>query len=171
LWIKDGGAADRWQQWLTREVRTIRDASPSWTKVDRTLPEFELGELSGRTWSMPDFKGKRTLVNMWATWCGPCRTELPHLQKLYEQLKDRKDVQVVTWNVDEDRSAVAPYVKEEGFTFPVLLARELVDKLGIHGYPTSWIIEPDGSVREEQLGFTGEPNAWVNQVLLKLAPK
>jgi thiol-disulfide isomerase/thioredoxin len=59
-------------------------------------------------------------IALWATWCGPCNAELPELEKLYEQLTGRTDIQILTFNIDEDEGLVAPYMKEKGYMFPVL---------------------------------------------------
>lgn len=172
LWIKTGGDEAMWQEWLAHGSKTIETTAESWRSVTRKLPDFEAFDLQGKRWTLADFKGKRTLITMWATWCGPCHRELPYFQKLYSQLKDRKDVQVVTWNVDEDRTAIEPFVRREAFSFPVLLVRPYVQQtLGIHTYPTTWVIEPDGTVHLEQLGFTAEPNRWVTRVIETLNGK
>jgi cytochrome c-type biogenesis protein len=65
------------------------------------MPSFELADLSGKIWKLKTVQGRSVLINVWATWCGPCNAELPHLQKLYEALKDRPDLQILTFNVDE----------------------------------------------------------------------
>ena len=75
----------------------------TWDTKNTLLPEFELSDLDGRKWSLADLKGKVAFINLWATWCGPCRAELPYVQKLREQLKDRKDVVVLTLNIDAIR--------------------------------------------------------------------
>jgi thiol-disulfide isomerase/thioredoxin len=71
----------------------------------------------------------RLLINVWATWCGPCQAELPKLEKLYEKVKDRSDLQILTLTIDEDLGAVAPFMKEKGYTFPVLPAYSFVTGL------------------------------------------
>ena len=65
------------------------------------MPDFELVDLQGRTWRLADLKGKTAFVNVWATWCAPCRKEMPHLQRLYDRVKGRPDVVLLTMNVDE----------------------------------------------------------------------
>ena len=84
---------------------------------------------------MKSLEGKSILINVWATWCGPCQSEQPKLQKLYDQVKDRSDVQILTFNIDEDAGLVAPFLKEKGYTFPVVVAynyvNSLLDSIGI----------------------------------------
>ena len=91
---------------------------------------------------------------------------MPHLQKLYDRVKDRKDLQIVTFNVDDNLGAVAPFMKENKYTFPVLFAdvlmRQLVPSLGI---PLNWIVDASGVVRLEEVGFGGDADRWVDQML------
>jgi thiol-disulfide isomerase/thioredoxin len=77
--------------------------------------------------------GKVVLINLWATWCGPCNAKLPQLQKLYDQAKGRPDLQILTFNIDEDLGLVEPFVKEKGYTFPVVPAYSYVVNL-LNGY-------------------------------------
>ena len=75
--------------------------------------------MNGKTWSLKKLEGKTLLINLWATWCGPCRAELPHFQKLYERTKDRSDLALFTFNIDEELGLVEPFLKEHNYTFPV----------------------------------------------------
>jgi hypothetical protein len=91
---------------------------------------------------------------------------LPHLEKLYQKLKDRKDVQIVTFNVDDNLGLVAPFMKENTYTFPVLSARFLMDSLvPMLGIPLNWIVDANGVVRQESVGFGGDGGKWEEQVL------
>jgi thiol-disulfide isomerase/thioredoxin len=133
------------------------------------MPEFKLSDQSGKTWTLASLKGKTTLINVWATWCGPCREELPHLQQLYEQIKSRGDVQVITLNVDENQSLVEPYLKENKYTFPSLFAKSFVD--GFSGpipIPTTWTSDALGTIRLEALGFGGDGSQWVTRTLKQM---
>ena len=88
------------------------------------------------------------------------------MQKLYERLKDRKDVQLVTLNVDDNVGLIAPFMKENKYTFPVipaqLLMQDLVPSLGI---PLTWILDAGGVVRQETVGFGGDAEKWVDQMV------
>jgi len=95
-------------------------AEGEWEKPGRELPEFELADLSGKNWRLRNLNGKAVLINVWATWCGPCQVELPHIQKLYEKVKSRSDIQLLTINVDENLGVVEPFMRENGYNFPVL---------------------------------------------------
>ncbi len=88
-------------------------------------PDFTLRNISGKQVSLSDYKGKVVLINFWATWCAPCLTEMPHIQKLYVENKD-KGFEVLAISVDEarDASKVKPLIKRNGFTFEVLLDKQ-----------------------------------------------
>ncbi len=94
---------------------------------------------------------------------------MPHLQKLYERVKDRKDIQIVTFNVDDNVGAIAPFMKENKYTFPVVpaqfLMRDLVPSLGI---PLNWFVDAGGVVRLERVGFGGDGAKWIDQMLEQL---
>jgi thiol-disulfide isomerase/thioredoxin len=93
-------------------------------------------------------------VNLWATWCGPCREELPHLEKLYQRIKDRQDVVLLTLNLDDNIGAVEPFLKENKYSFPVLLAKDMVESfLGALSIPRNWVVDRTGVLRYEMLGF------------------
>lgn len=111
------------------------------------------------------------LVNLWATWCGPCREEHPQLQKLYDKLKTRTDVQVITFNVDDEVGKVEPYMKEKGYTFPVLLAKSYIDDLiPSLTIPQNWIVDAKGKWQWEQIGF-GAAAKWEAEITSKLELK
>lgn len=110
------------------------------------------------------------LINLWATWCGPCMDELPHLQKLYERTRDRTDIQVLTFNVDSDLGLVAPFMKEKGYTFPVLTAYDLVMGLLDTGLaiPQNWLVDATGTWRSTRLGFNPSATDWEGEMLRRL---
>ncbi len=92
---------------------------------------------------------------------------MPHLQKLYERLENRKDVQVVTFNVDDNLGLVAPFVKEHNYSFPVIPAQFLVHRIVPSlGIPLVWIVDGGGTVRLERVGFgANEADTWVDRAM------
>jgi cytochrome c biogenesis protein CcmG/thiol:disulfide interchange protein DsbE len=167
LWKELGGSAEGWQAWVTRAgTATSPAADTLWEKLDKPLPDFELQDIKGRTWKLADLKGKVTFINIWATWCGPCRLELPYVQKLAERLKGRQDVLVLTLNVDSNLGLIEPYMKKEGLNFPVIPAYSYVESItGVITIPRNWVVGPDGTLRLEQVGFGGEGERWLEQAL------
>jgi len=169
LWKELGGTDIAWAVWSKPPGAKPQEATEGrWEKPTKTLPSFELADLTGKTWKLATLEGKSVLVNIWATWCGPCNAELPHLQKLYASVKDRPDVQIITLNIDEDLGLVEPFMKEKGYTFPVLPAFSLVTTL-LDGFaiPQNWIVDPHGVWRWTQIGYGGEPD-WIEAMIQRM---
>jgi len=146
LWNELGGTETAWKIWSQRPASNNREqAETGWKKPDKDLPAFELSDLGGRIWRLKDLAGRAVLVNVWATWCGPCQAELPKLEDLYQKLKERRDVQILTFSIDSDPGLLGPFMKEKGYTFPVLLAENFVfGLLDIVGVPQNWIVDGKG---------------------------
>jgi thiol-disulfide isomerase/thioredoxin len=169
LWKDMGGTEVAWTVWSQPPAAKPAElAEGRWEKPKKQIPSFELADLSGKTWRLTTLEGKSVLINLWATWCGPCNAELPHLQKLYEKVKERPDFQILTFNLDEDLGLVEPFVKEKGYTFPVLPAYSLVlNLLDGYGIPENWVVDPVGTWRWTQIGFGGEPD-WIDSMIQRL---
>jgi len=167
LWKQMGGTDEAWQAWR-KQPDTSEQAADLWMKPNRQLPDFALSDMAGKTWHLKDLGGRTTLINVWATWCGPCGAELPHVEKLYQMIKERKDIQVVTFNMDENPGLVQPYLKEHQYKFPVLLAHTFVnatlDRIGI---PQNWIVDPRGKWVSTVTGF-GFENDWEGGIVRRL---
>lgn len=169
LWRELGGTEDGLKAIGAETGPRAVDAPTGWKATQRPLPEFDLVDLAGRRWSRRDLEGRTALVSVWATWCGPCVSELPHLQKLHERLAPGKDVVLLTLNVDFNPGLAAPFVKEQGLTFPVLLARDYFEKAAPdQGIPQVWIVDANGIVRQESLGLGGDGEAWAREVTQRL---
>ena len=168
LWKEMGGTDEAWQVWRKQPDTSPQAAEGFWTKPNQKLPEFALADMAGKNWRLKDLAGRATLITVWATWCGPCRAELPHVQKLYQMTKDRKDIQVVTFNMDENPGLVQPFLNEHQYEFPVLLAHSFVnstlDRIGI---PQNWIVDPKGKWVSEASGVWSE-NDWEGSVVRRL---
>jgi thiol-disulfide isomerase/thioredoxin len=143
----------------------------AWTPVGQPLPEMNLQDLPGKSWTLARLKGKTTFVTVWATWCGPCRDELPQVQKLYEQSQTRGDVQVITLDIDENPGEVEPFMKSRNYTFPVIMsARKYVEDTTEHfRIPMNWLVDRSVVLREKSLGFDSKAADWPKQMLEKLA--
>ncbi|WP_087974288.1 redoxin domain-containing protein [Oceanobacillus rekensis] len=113
-------------------------------------PDFELETSEGETVRLSDYRGKRVLVNFWATWCPPCRAEIPDMQKLY----DNKDVAILAVNMAETPDTVTEFVKEYEMTFPVPMdaESEVIDTYQVQAYPTSYMIDSNGRIQYMRLG-------------------
>jgi thiol-disulfide isomerase/thioredoxin len=172
LWKELGGSPAGWRAWL-ESIQTMPtpkiQSLPQFAATNRPIPQFSLVDQNNKAWTLDSLKGKTTLLNVWATWCGPCRSELPLLQKLYEQIKDRSDIQVITLNVDSDPKLVEPFLKQNKYSFPSLFAKSFVDKFaGPIGIPMTWISDSSGTIRDQVLGFSGASSDWISQTLKRI---
>ena len=127
-------------------------------EIGRPAPGFALTDLAGNTHRLSDYRGKAVLLNFWATWCVPCRTEMPSIERAYRALKDR-GFAVVAVSLDTGpRSTVEAFVKELGLTFPVLLDPRggTVQTYRLPGVPASFLIDRRGGLAARELG----PRDW-----------
>jgi thiol-disulfide isomerase/thioredoxin len=152
-WTALGGTQDGWMAYNPDAMGG--PAAAQWRSIDRKMPEFSLEDTLGHPVRLVDLAGKTVFINVWATWCGPCQGELPWVQRLFDSLKDRRDVALLTFNVDDNPGVISPYMRERGFTFPVVLARDYVDQvMKVEAIPRNWIIDSRGVLRfERQAGF------------------
>lgn len=116
-------------------------------------PDFKLKTLEGKTVRLSDYRGKRVIVNFWATWCPPCRAEIPDLQKLY----NNKDVVILAVNLTEtedSKKRVNKFVKEYEMTFPVLMdvKSKVSTTYQVRAYPTSYMIDSNGRIQFKAMG-------------------
>jgi thiol-disulfide isomerase/thioredoxin len=117
-------------------------------------PDFTLPSLTGPNLRLQEQRGRVVMVNFWATWCGPCRVEMPHLAKLYEKYRASGFV-LLAVNIDEDPRKAAGLAKQMGMTFPVLLDTEKrVSRLyDLSTMPSTVLIDRDGRVRYVHRGY------------------
>jgi len=118
-------------------------------------PPFTLKDLDGGDVSLTDFEGKVVVLDLWATWCGPCRVEIPFLVSLYN---DHRDEGLVVLGVGLDRggaAVLAPFAEEYSVTYPVLVAdRAVPAAYGVRSIPMTLVIGRDGRVAHRHVGFT-----------------
>jgi thiol-disulfide isomerase/thioredoxin len=133
---------------------------------------FALQDLQGNTRQASELKGKVVFVNLWATWCGPCRVEMPSIQKLYSELAQNPHVAFVILSIDrsEDKEKVRAYIAKKGFTFPVYMPfGYLPEQLNVPSIPTTFIIDKAGRVVQREVGTTDFGRARFRIYLEKLA--
>lgn len=108
--------------------------------------DFTLTDLQGTPWHLRDLKGKVVLVNFWATWCPPCRKEMPDLQALYDKYKEQGFL--VLSISDEESAKVVPFINERKITYPVLLdpGRKVNDAFEVMGIPKSFVYDREGKL-------------------------
>ncbi len=112
----------------------------------RQKADFTLTDLNGKEWTLKNLRGKVVLVNFWATWCPPCRKEMPDLETLYKRFKDQG--LVILAISDEDADKVGPFVKERKIKYPILLdpGRKVNELFRIGGIPKSFVYGRDGKL-------------------------
>jgi thiol-disulfide isomerase/thioredoxin len=116
-------------------------------------PRLVIHDLAGQVTSMDDLKGKVVLVNFWATWCPPCRAEIPALIELQEKHRDR--LQIIGISEDDDLEDVHEYVKKMGINYPVVMATpELIAAYGgVAALPTTFVVDTEGRIVQRHLGL------------------
>ena len=147
----------------------------AWAQFDKTAwpanvvtPKIEAADLQGKAWNATELAGKVVVLNFWATWCAPCKDELPTLQTLHD-ISDAQTV-VLTINVREPAARAARYMQSTGMTFPVIsdTKGELAKRWGVTVYPTTVLIAPNGQARWRIVGdvdWSGaQANAWLSDV-------
>jgi peroxiredoxin len=118
-------------------------------------PDFELKTPKGANVRLSDLRGQPVLVNLWATWCPPCRAEMQSIEKVYQEYKDRGfTVLAVNMTYQDDPLAVMPFVNEQRLTFPILLDEngEMGNAYQLRSLPSSYFIRRDGIINEVVIG-------------------
>jgi peroxiredoxin len=127
-------------------------------KGNAKVPSLNLPDLKGKKWDLKDLKGKVIFLNFWATWCGPCKEEMPSMEELYQQFKS-KDFIFLTISVDyEKKEIVKEFIRKHRYTFPVLLDPECatLDLFQVKGIPTTFVIDKKGIM----IGKATGPRNW-----------
>lgn len=118
-------------------------------------PNFSLPNLQGNTVKFSDFKDKVVLVDFWATWCGPCKLEVPHLVDLYEQYRGQ-GFEIVGIALDSSGAEVVePFVRENNMTYPVVIGNREVAMAfgGLTAIPTAFLIDKSGNIVRKYVGY------------------
>jgi peroxiredoxin len=126
--------------------------------LGKPAPSFELQDTNGRIWKLADLRGQVVFVNFWATWCPPCREEMPSMDRLYRELGGEAFELLAVSQDDQGRAAVDAFVKEVPVSFPVLLdpERRVGSAYGVWGYPETFVIDREGRIVERVIG----PREW-----------
>ena len=121
----------------------------------KLAPDFTLTDLDGRKLSLSDYKGKVVLLNFWATWCGPCRTEIPHFIEMQDKLGP-DGFQVIGISMDDDAKPVRKFYQQYKLNYPVAVGDDKLADLygGVLGLPVSFIIDREGRIYAKHVGAT-----------------
>jgi peroxiredoxin len=132
----------------------------------KAAPGFLLKDANGATVNLADYKGKVVLVNFWATWCGPCKVEIPWFIEFQQQYKDR-DFTVLGVSMDDDGwKSVTPYVSEHKINYPIVIGNDQVSQLygGVDSLPTSFIVDRSGRIAATHVGLVDRSD-YQNEIL------
>jgi len=120
-------------------------------KEGNKAPDFELETLSGETIKLSDLEGKKVILNFWATWCPPCREEMPEMQKFYDEYQDEVEIIAVNATATETKEQdVYDYMDEFSYTYPILLDQsgDVTEEYEVLTMPTSYFIGTDGKLQQ-----------------------
>ena len=125
--------------------------------IGMEAPDFTLSDPSGKSVHLRDLRGKVVVVDFWATWCGPCRALMQHIQKMHEQLA-AKGLTILGLDVGEDAATVTKFAKEQSYTFRLLLDAEpeITSRYFVQAYPTTFVIDRAGRIAFRDMG-SGKP--------------
>ena len=136
----------------------IRTAGLDVPKAAVSSIDFSLEGLDGKAITLSSYKGKVVLLSFWATWCGPCKQEMPAMEKLYKKLKGQ-GFEVLAVDMMEDRATVSAFVKNSGYTFPVVIDK--TGEIGGNGLyaaraiPTNYVVDKSGMIVGRKIGIDG----------------
>lgn len=144
----------------------------SFAKSASLAPDFTLNDLCGKKVTLSQFRGKVVILNFWSIWCGPCLAEMPSLNKLYLELKD-KGLVVLAIAEDPAEKPLKSYIKEKGLVFPVLMDKErkVYLKYSLFGIPVSFIIDKKGAIVEKIIGESDWVSPQTKEKVVKLLKK
>jgi cytochrome c biogenesis protein CcmG/thiol:disulfide interchange protein DsbE len=127
--------------------------------AENAAPNFKLTSTDGKTIELSNYRGKVVILDFWATWCPPCKAEIPDFIKLYSKYK-KDGFQMLGISVDQGGlDAVKPFMKEYGVNYPIMLATENVinEYGGIRGIPTTFVIDKEGRIVYKFVGYRPAP--------------
>ena len=132
-------------------------------------PDFELTDIDDNVHRLSDYRGKVVFVNFWATWCPPCRFELPSMEKLWQAVQ-KEGVVMLAINIGEDADTIFTFTADYPVTFPLLLDRDssVLLKYPVLGVPTSFIIDPQGRIIYRAVGTREWDDKKIIQTILAL---
>ena len=135
----------------------------------KPAPDFSLVSIKGDTIKLSDYKGKVVILDFWATWCPPCKEEIPHFKKLFAE-KSEGGLMIIGIVVNDDVSEVKKFVSKNAVNYPVVMGNAQVEKAygGINAIPTTFIIGKDMTIRQKVVGYR-EPSFFTKEVEKLLA--
>ena len=154
-----GGILALGNQPSSRRASPVPQGTPAPSSGLKKAPTFTLRDLEGKPVRLEDYAGKVILLDFWATWCPPCREEVPHFIELSRQYREKGFV-IVGVNVGDSEEAVRRFVQGTAINSPILFANDTILQAypGIYFLPTSFLIGRNGTLREKLIGYKGKKN-------------
>ncbi|HUJ20608.1 MAG TPA: TlpA disulfide reductase family protein [Bryobacteraceae bacterium] len=137
--------------------KTVKAASVKADKDRKKAPDFELKDANGHTVRLSDYRGKVVLLDFWATWCGPCKIEIPWFEEFERQNRD-KGFAVIGVAMDEEGwEVVKPFAQRFGINYRVVVGNDSIAELfgGVDALPTTFLIDRDGKIASVHVGLSG----------------
>jgi thiol-disulfide isomerase/thioredoxin len=151
----------------------VMDARPEEPAVAKKFNyNFSIKDLNGNVTDVNDLKGKTIFLNIWATWCGPCRMEMPSIQSLYNQV-DKENIVFVMLSIDRegDIEKIRKYISEKEYTFPVYVPASLLpNQLQVGMIPSTFVINSEGRIVSSEKGAANYDTPEFKEFLQKLIP-
>lgn len=148
-------AAGLWILYSTLFIKNTQEQTITAAKEGFAAPGFELTDIDGNLVRLDQYRGKVVLVNLWASWCQPCRAEMPAMESVYRNLKDDGFVILaVNITTQDDKNQAILFARELGLSFPLLLDEEgeVERAYALQGLPTSFFIDQNGIIRSLIIG-------------------
>jgi len=146
--------AQRTDAQISQETATLLRNAKIQVVNQRTDPHaFSLPMLTGGIAALSDFKGRIVILNFWATWCPPCRAEMPSMENLYQRFRDQ-GLEILAVDIGEDENTIRRFINNNKYTFPVLLDtnKRISNSYGIEAIPTTYILDREGKIIARVVG-------------------
>jgi peroxiredoxin len=152
------------------DLGTLTLRKPPEVAAGKMAANFSLNDLNGKQVTLASLRGKVVFLNIWATWCAPCREEMPSIESLYNSFKGSKDFVVLAVSQDTDGAGVRPFVEQNHLQFGILLdpRNEVGERYDVNGIPETFIIGRDGRIVAHHVGPYDWSNADIREALQEL---
>lgn len=137
----------------TTAEKNVAPSVKTGNKIGEAAPDFTLKTTDGQEIKLSDYRGKNIILNFWATWCGPCRFEMPAFQAIHEKWA-KEGVVLLAINTQDGAANALSYAESNNFTFvmPVDVPGKVAELYGVRGLPTSFIIDSEGIIKSVKIG-------------------